>query len=230
MERVLIVDDDPDIVRLVSYNLSHSGYEVQIATSGREALDLVQKQPPDLIVLDVMLPDVDGLEVCRTLRLQAPSRRIPILMLTARGEEIDRVVGFELGADDYVSKPFSPRELVLRVKSILRRIGTGRTDVMHAGRIQIFPERRQCFVASSLVTLTAKEFDLLFELMKASGNVLTREVLMDRVWGYHGDATSRTLDTHVRRLREKLGPDGNSVETVRGVGYRISEALPSSNE
>ena len=129
MERVLIVDDDPDIVRLVSYNLSHSGYEVQVATSGREALDLVQKQPPDLIVLDVMLPDVDGLEVCRTLRQQDPSRRIPILMLTARGEEIDRVVGFELGADDYVSKPFSPRELVLRVKSILRRSGSDRTDV-----------------------------------------------------------------------------------------------------
>src|SRR4030095_9256251 len=227
MERVLIVDDDPDIVRLVSYNLSHSGYEVQSATSGREALDLVQKQPPDLIVLDVMLPDVDGLEVCRTLRQQSPSRRIPILMLTARGEEIDRVVGFELGADDYVSKPFSPRELVLRVKSILRRSGTDRTDMMHVGRIQVFPDRRQSFVGTTLITLTAKEFDLLFEVMKARGNVLTREVLMDRVWGYHGDATSRTLDTHVRRLREKLGTEGGHVETVRGVGYRISEVLPT---
>jgi two-component system, OmpR family, phosphate regulon response regulator PhoB len=230
MERVLIVDDDPDIVRLVGYNLSHSGYEIQVASTGREALELVQRQPPDLIVLDVMLPDVDGLEVCRTLRQQMPSRRIPILMLTARGEEIDRVVGFELGADDYVSKPFSPRELVLRVKSILRRAGTGGTDVMHAGRIQILPERRQCFVDSTLVSLTAKEFDLLLELMKARGNVLTREVLMDRVWGYHGDATSRTLDTHVRRLREKLGRDGDRVETVRGVGYRISDTLPSRVE
>jgi len=226
MERVLIVDDDPDIVRLVSYNLSHSGFGVQSASTGREALDLVQRQPPDLIVLDVMLPDVDGLEVCRTLRQQTPSQRIPILMLTAKGEEIDRVVGFEIGADDYVSKPFSPRELVLRVKSILRRSGASRTDVLHAGRIQIFPERRQCFVGPDLVTLTAKEFDLLFELIKARGNVLTREVLMDRVWGYHGDATSRTLDTHVRRLREKLGPEGNQVETVRGVGYRISDAGP----
>jgi DNA-binding response OmpR family regulator len=230
MERVLIVDEDPDIVRLVRYNLSHSGYEVQSAASGREALELVQKQPPDLVVLDVMLPDVDGLEVCRTLRQQSSSRRIPILMLTARGEEIDRVVGFELGADDYVSKPFSPRELVLRVKSILRRSGTDRTDVMHVGRIQVFPDRRQCFVGTTLVTLTAKEFDLLFELMKARGNVLTREVLMDRVWGYHGDATSRTLDTHVRRLREKLGEEGGHVETVRGVGYRISEILPSKTE
>jgi len=227
MERVLIVDDDPDIVRLVSYNLSHAGYEVQTASTGRQALESVQKQPPDLIVLDLMLPDVDGMEVCRTLRQQIPSRRIPILMLTARGEEIDRVVGFELGADDYVSKPFSPRELVLRIKSILRRVGKDRTDVMRAGRIQVLPERRQCFVGDSLVTLTAKEFDLLHELMKARGDVLTRDVLMDRVWGYHGDATSRTLDTHVRRLREKLGKDGDCVETVRGVGYRIADTVTS---
>jgi two-component system phosphate regulon response regulator PhoB len=224
MERVLIVDDDPDIVRLVSYNLSHAGYEIQTAATGRMALELVQKQPPDLIVLDLMLPDVDGMEVCRSLRQQLPSRRIPIVMLTARGEEIDRVVGFELGADDYVSKPFSPLELVLRVKSILRRVGKDRTDVLHVGRIQIFPERRQCFSGDNLISLTAKEFDLLHELMKARGNVLTRDVLMDRVWGYHGDATSRTLDTHVRRLREKLGLDGSCVETVRGVGYRITDS------
>ncbi|HZI50409.1 MAG TPA: response regulator transcription factor [Terriglobia bacterium] len=230
MERVLIVDDDPDIVRLVRYNLSHSGFEVQTAATGREALELVQKQPPDLVVLDVMLPDVDGLEVCRTLRQQSSSRRIPILMLTARGEEIDRVVGFELGADDYVSKPFSPRELVLRVKSILRRSGMDRTDTVHVGKIQVFADRRQVFVGSSLIPLTAKEFDLLFELMKARGNVLTREVIMDRVWGYHGEATSRTLDTHVRRLREKLGSEGGHVETVRGVGYRISDELPSKTE
>jgi len=225
MERVLIVDDDPDIVRLVSYNLSHAGYEVQTASTGQKALELVQKQPPDLIVLDVMLPDVDGMEVCRTLRQQLPSRRIPILMLTARGEEIDRVVGFELGADDYVAKPFSPRELVLRIKSILRRAGGDRNNVMHAGRIRVFPERRQCFIGADLIPLTAKEFDLLLELLKGSGNVLTRDVLMDRVWGYHGDATSRTLDTHVRRLREKLGQDGSCVETVRGVGYRLADTL-----
>jgi len=225
MERVLIVDDDPDIVRLVSYNLSHAGYEVLTASTGRKALELVQQQPPDLIVLDVMLPDVDGMEVCRTLRQQLSSRRIPILMLTARGDEIDRVVGFELGADDYVAKPFSPRELVLRIKSILRRAGKDRTDVMHSGRIQVLPERRQCFIDNALVTLTAKEFDLLYELMKAGGNVLTRDVLMDRVWGYHGDATSRTLDTHVRRLREKLGDNGSCVETVRGIGYRIADTL-----
>jgi two-component system phosphate regulon response regulator PhoB len=222
MERVLIVDDDPDIVRLVGYNLTHSGFEVTTATTGRNALEIVRTQPPDLIILDLMLPDVDGMEVCRTLR-QRPTRRIPILMLTARGDEIDRVVGFELGADDYVSKPFSPRELVLRVKSILRRSSGDRMDGFRVRGIHVLPERRQCFVQGALVVLTAKEFDLLQELLKAQGNVLTREILMDRVWGYHGDATSRTLDTHVRRLREKLGPDGSCIETVRGIGYRIAE-------
>jgi two-component system phosphate regulon response regulator PhoB len=223
MARVLIVDDDPDILRLVSYNIGQAGFEVIAASTGRKALEIAQKQHPDLIILDVMLPDVDGMEVCRTLRQQYPSRRIPIIMLTARGDEIDRVVGFELGADDYVAKPFSPRELVLRVKSILRRSGGEPSDVLHAANVDIYPERRQCIAAGAAVALTVKEFDLLYELMKAGGNVLTRDTLMDRVWGYHGDATSRTLDTHVRRLRDKLGEAGSCVETVRGVGYRISE-------
>jgi two-component system phosphate regulon response regulator PhoB len=221
MERVLIVDDDPDIQRLVSYNLTQAGFEVVTAATGRNALEAVQKQPPDLIILDLMLPDVDGIEVCRTLRQRESSRKIPIVMLTARSEEIDRVIGFELGADDYVMKPFSPRELVLRVKSIFRRVKEERTETLRSGRIQLYPERRQCFVGSEQIVLTAKEFDLLHELMRAQGNVLTRDVLMDRVWGYHGEATSRTLDTHVRRLREKLGDDGVHVETVRGVGYRM---------
>jgi two-component system phosphate regulon response regulator PhoB len=221
MQRVLIVDDDPDIQRLVSYNLSHSGFEVATANSGRKALDSIQRQPPDLIILDLMLPDIDGMEVCRTLRQRDSSKQIPIIMLTARGEEIDRVVGFELGADDYVSKPFSPRELVLRVKSIFRRMKQPRSGALRLGRIQLYPERRQCFVETHQVMLTAKEFDLLQALMRARGDVLPREMLMDKVWGYHGDATSRTLDTHIRRLREKLGEDGLHVETVRGVGYRM---------
>ena len=221
MERVLIVDDDPDILRLVSYNIGQAGFEVMTASTGRKALEIVQKQPPDLIILDVMLPDVDGMEVCRTLRQQS-TRRIPIIMLTARGEEIDRVVGFELGADDYVAKPFSPRELVLRVKSILRRSSGERSVVLRAANVEIYPDRRQCIASGSAVSLTVKEFDLLYELIKARGNVLTRDMLMDRVWGYHGDATSRTLDTHVRRLRDKLGKAGSCVETVRGVGYRIA--------
>jgi two-component system phosphate regulon response regulator PhoB len=221
MERVLIVDDDPDILRLVSYNLSQAGFQVTTAATGRTALEYTQKHPPDLIILDVMLPDVDGLEVCRTLRQRDHSRRIPIIMLTARSEEIDRVIGFELGADDYVMKPFSPRELVLRVKSIFRRIGEDRTDVLRVGKIELFPHRRQVFAGNRSITLTVKEFDLLQELMRGRGNVLTREMLMDKVWGYHGEATSRTLDTHVRRLREKLGDEGDYVETVRGVGYRM---------
>jgi DNA-binding response OmpR family regulator len=221
MQRVLIVDDDPDIRHLVSFNLSQAGFEIATAESGRKALDSVLKQPPDLIILDLMLPDIDGMEVCRTLRQRESSRRLPIIMLTARGEEIDRVIGFELGADDYVPKPFSPRELVLRVKSIFRRLREERTDVLRLGKIKLYPERRQCFSGGGAVVLTAKEFDLLQELMRARGNVLTREILMDKVWGYHGEATSRTLDTHVRRLREKLGEEGVYVETVRGVGYRM---------
>src|SRR5688572_21918441 len=170
MERVLIVDDDPDIQRLVSYNLTQAGFEVVTASTGRNALEAVQKQPPDLIILDLMLPDVDGMEVCRTLRQRESSRRIPIIMLTARGDEIDRVIGFELGADDYVMKPFSPRELVLRVKSIFRRSKEDRSEMLRIGRIQLYPDRRQCFVSNGPIVLTAKEFDLLLELMRARGN------------------------------------------------------------
>jgi DNA-binding response OmpR family regulator len=169
-----------------------------------------------------MLPDIDGVEVCRTLRQRDEWRRIPIVMLTARGDEIDRVLGFELGADDYVMKPFSPRELVLRVKSIFRRMKAERTDMLRSGEVQLYPDRRQCFIGANIVLLTAKEFDLLEELMRGRGNVLSRDVLMDKVWGYHGEATSRTLDTHIRRLREKLGSEGGRVETVRGVGYRMA--------
>jgi DNA-binding response OmpR family regulator len=228
MERVLIVDDDPDIQRLVSYNFNKAGFEVTTAASGRKALEAVQKQPPDLIILDLMLPDTDGMEVCRTLRQHESSSRIPIIMLTARGEETDRVVGFELGADDYVAKPFSPRELVLRAKSIFRRINATRSDVLQFGKIRLYPERRQCFVGNRQIVLTAKEFDLLEELLRARGNVLRREVLMDKVWEYHGEATSRTLDTHIRRLRDKLGEDGLQVETVRGVGYRMGNSSDDS--
>jgi two-component system, OmpR family, phosphate regulon response regulator PhoB len=227
MERVLIVDDDPDIVRLVSYNLTQSGFDAVTASTGRQALQIVQNRPPDLIILDLMLPDIDGMEVCRSLRAHDVSTRIPIIMLTARSEEIDRVIGFELGADDYVMKPFSPRELVLRVKSILRRTRSDRSEMLRVGRVQLYPERRQCFAGKEAIALTVKEFDLLYELMRARGNVLTRDTLMDRVWGYHSEATSRTLDTHVRRLREKLGADGNLVETVRGVGYRIGSPVES---
>jgi two-component system phosphate regulon response regulator PhoB len=229
MERVLIVDDDPDIQKLVSYNLDQAGFRVSTAATGLAALESVQEQPPDLIILDIMLPDLDGLEVCRKFRQHDKTRRIPIIMLTARTEEIDRVVGFELGADDYVMKPFSPRELVLRVKSIFRRLGEDPNDVLQVGNIQLLPQRRQLLIANRLVALTAKEFDLLEELMRAGGNVLTREVLMNKVWGYHTEATSRTLDTHIRRLREKLGDQAVHLETVYKVGYRMGKTLTNDN-
>src|SRR5437867_12915920 len=181
MERVLIVDDDPDILRLVSYNLTQAGFDVATAPTGRKALKSVQKRQPDLIILDLMLPDIDGMEVCRTLRQRDDSRRIPIVMLTARSEEIDRVIGFELGADDYVSKPFSPRELVLRVKSIFRRINDTSVDVLQIGRIQLNPQRREVLVDNRPITLPGTEFDLLQELMRGGGNVLTRATLSNNV-------------------------------------------------
>jgi two-component system phosphate regulon response regulator PhoB len=229
MERILIVDDDPDIQKLVSYNLDQAGFRVSTAATGLAALESVQEQPPDLIILDIMLPDLDGLEVCRKIRQHDKSRRIPIIMLTARGEEIDRVVGFELGADDYVMKPFSPRELVLRVKSIFRRMGEDTSDELRVGDIRLLPQRRQLLIGNRLVALTSKEFDLLEELMRAGGNVLTREILMNKVWGYHTEATSRTLDTHVRRLREKLGDQAVHLETVYKVGYRMGKTMTNDN-
>lgn len=219
MERVLIVDDDADIRQLVGHHLTQAGFDVLSAETGKEGLELAFEELPSLIVLDLMLPDLDGNEVCRKVREQS-SRYIPILMLSARGEEIDRVLGFELGADDYVTKPFSPRELVLRVRSLLRRTENQESDLLEIGRVRLDPGRRQCTVGGVQVTLTAKEFDLLYALMQARGNVLTRSHLMDRIWGYHGDSESRTLDTHVRRVRDKLGPDGMRIQTIRGVGYR----------
>ena len=219
MEQVLIVDDDDDIRRLVGYHLEQAGFEVVQAQTGNEGLVSAVEKSPDLVILDLMLPDLDGNDVCRGIR-ERMAGHVPILMLTARGEEIDRVLGFELGADDYVTKPFSPRELVLRVRSLLRRSGLPPGDTLKSGDILLDSGRRQCSVAGKAVTLTAKEFDLIHELLKARGNVVTRSYLMNRVWKYHGDSDSRTLDTHVRRLREKLAHEGARLQTVRGVGYR----------
>ena len=219
MERVLIVDDDADIRKLVGHHLIQAGFEVLSAETGREGLALALGRSPALVILDLMLPDLDGNEVCRKIR-EETSGSVPILMLSARGEEIDRVLGFERGADDYVTKPFSPRELVLRVRSLLRRSRPPEGECIEAGGVQMDPGRRESSAGGAPVALTAKEFDLLYALMKARGNVLTRAHLMDRIWGYHGDSDSRTLDTHVRRLREKLGAAGGRIQTVRGVGYR----------
>jgi len=223
--RILVVDDEPDLLELVRIHLANAGYAVSLAATGAEALDELRRARPDLVVLDLMLPDYSGTEVCRKIRSDPEFADIPVVMLTALSEEVDRVVGFELGADDYVTKPFSPRELVLRVKAILKRSEKGQREpeLLEHGAIRIDFGRRRCEIAAAEVQLTAKEFELLATLMQRPGHVLTREKLLDTVWGSDVSVTLRTIDTHVRRLREKLGEAGSVVETVRGVGYRFTE-------
>jgi len=223
--RILVVDDEPDLLELVRVTLVQAGYEVEAVADGRAALDAVRRAPPDLVVLDLMLPDVSGTEVCRLLRADPDQASVPIIMLTARADEVDRVVGFELGADDYVTKPFSPRELTLRVNAVLRRQAVPALEsaaLEHAG-LRLDTERHRCFVDGVEVDLTAKEFELLGQLMRRSGRVMTREQLLDSVWGSDITVTTRTIDTHLKRLREKLGRSGSLIETVRGIGYRFAE-------
>jgi len=224
-ERILVVDDEPDLLELVRLNLDQAGYQVDTAETGSEALDRVRSLRPDLVVLDLMLPDVPGTEVCRQIRADADLAGIPIIMLTARADEVDRVVGFELGADDYVTKPFSPRELTLRVRAVLRRKGSGPelVESLQHGSLRVDPERHRCFIHDEEVELTAKEFDLLLRLMRRPGRVMTREHLLDEVWGSDITVTTRTIDTHMKRLREKLGDAAALIETVRGVGYRFAD-------
>lgn len=222
--KVLIVDDERDVVELLRYHLEKEGIRCIQAADGPTALRLIRAHQPDLLILDLMLPGIDGLEVCRQLRRDAATARLPVIMLTAKAEEVDRVVGLEVGADDYVVKPFSPRELVARVKAILRRAQepTG-PSVRWIGDLEVDEAKHQVTVQGSSVELTAKEFGLLCALIRANGRVLSREQLLDGVWGY-GDAAeieSRTVDVHVRRLREKLGPEARRIVTVKGVGYRF---------
>jgi two-component system phosphate regulon response regulator PhoB len=224
-ERILVVDDEPDLLELVRVNLRQAGYEVETAEAGREALDRLRRRPPDLMVLDLMLPDLSGTEICRRVRQDPELASLPIVMLTAKADEVDRVVGLELGADDYVTKPFSPRELTLRVRAVLRRrLPQSRNEkTLQHGALRIDPERHRCYVLGEEIPLTAKEFDLLRSLMERPGRVMTRDQLLDDVWGTDIAVTSRTIDTHLKRLREKLGPAGDLIETVRGVGYRFAE-------
>ncbi len=224
-QRILVIDDEPDLVELVRVNLDRAGFQVETALCGSEALEKLRRSPPDLVVLDLMLPDLSGNEVCREIRAEPDLKRLPVIMLTAKAEEVDRVVGFELGADDYVTKPFSPRELVLRVKAVLRRHQpqSPTSEALERGVLRVDPERHRCFVEEEEIELTAKEFDLLHRLMSKPGRVLTREQLLDQVWGSDIAVTLRTIDTHLKRLREKLGPASALIETVRGVGYRFSE-------
>lgn len=224
--RILLVDDEADIVELVEYNLRQAGYSVAIACDGGSALAEVRRQRPDLVLLDLNLPDIPGTEVCRRLRRDDATARIPIVMVTARGEEIDRVIGFELGSDDYVVKPFSPRELVLRIGAVLRRVGAWGADDASSERIvigslQIDVDKHEVRVEGEEVPLTALEFKLLHDLAQRRGRVATRDNLLERVWGYAPGVETRTVDTHVKRLREKLGAARDYIETVRGVGYRL---------
>ena len=220
-----MVDDEPDLLELVRFNLTQQGYEVETASAGLEGLEKARRRHPDLVVLDVMLPDLPGTEVCRRIRSDPDLVGLPVLMLTARTEEIDRVVGLEVGADDYVTKPFSPRELALRVQAILRRVRGGReaSALLQQGKLELDTERHRCRVDAREIRLTAKEFDLLRVLMERPGRVMTRDRLLDEVWGSDITVTARTIDTHLKRLREKLGEAGDLVETVRGVGYRFAE-------
>jgi len=224
-ERILVVDDEPDLLELVRMNLSQAGFEVDTAVDGAAALKALRGERPDLVVLDLMLPDVSGTDLCRQLRSDPAFAELPIIMLTARADEVDRVVGFELGADDYVTKPFSPRELVLRVRAVLRRGTPDSADAssLAHGSLQLDSERHRCFVGDAEVELTAREFELLEQLMRRPGRVMTRDGLLERVWGADITVTTRTIDTHVKRLREKLGEAGDLIETVRGIGYRFAE-------
>lgn len=231
-DTILAVDDEPDILDLLDYNLRQAGFRVLKATGGKAALDMIRREKPSLALLDLMMPDLSGTEVLRTVRSDPATRGIPVILLTARGEEIDRLLGFELGADDYVSKPFSVRELILRVRAVLRRNEAeesepagGPEPVLRGGPIQIDPGRHAVTVDGRLVDLTITEFRLLSDLLRARGRVRTRDALLSEVWGYDSEVISRTVDTHIRRLREKLGAAGDWVRTVRGVGYRIEDPV-----
>ena len=224
-KRILIVEDENDVVDLLTLNLRKAGgFLISKAGDGATGLTKARAEKPDFIILDLMLPKIPGLEVCKILKSEAATRHIPILMLTARAEEIDRVVGLECGADDYVTKPFSPREIVLRIKAILRRGATEEADDrLSAGPITIDPARHEVLVNGKRVELTSLEFKLLRTLMQRRGRVQERDRLLNEVWGYESGIDTRTVDTHVRRLREKLGRAGEVVETVRGFGYRVRE-------
>jgi two-component system phosphate regulon response regulator PhoB len=225
MKRILVIDDEPDLRELVRVNLDQAGYSVETASSGREALHALHRSIPDLVILDLMLPDVSGTELCRKIRSDPALAELPVIMLTAKATEVDRVVGFELGADDYVTKPFSPRELALRVAAVLRRrfADSDTEQALEHGSVRLDVARHRCTVDGAETSLTTKEFDLLRDLMSRPGRVVTRERLLERVWGSDVTVTPRTIDTHLKRLREKLGHAGESIETVRGVGYRFSD-------
>lgn len=222
--KVFIVEDEPDLRDTLKYNLENEGFSVEAFSNGEAFLGSVDKNKPNLVILDLMLPGVSGLDVCRELRSNENYDGIGIVMLTAKSEEIDRIVGFELGADDYVTKPFSVRELILRVKVLLKkRSDNGANEqILEFGPILMNLDAHEVSIDGKIVNLTALEFKLLKHLLKRKGRVQTRDQLLGDVWGYSSEVTTRTVDTHIKRLREKLGEPGDLIQTIRGVGYRFN--------
>lgn len=232
MTKILVIEDEADIQQVLDYNLRQAGYDVVSALEGRDGLRIAREQHPDLVLLDLMLPDVAGTEICRALKDDVATRAMPVVMLTARGEEIDRVVGFELGADDYIAKPFSVRELVLRIRAILRRgtVEEPRAGSIRFGDLSLDRDAHRAWVRGEEVQLTALEFKLLVTLYDRRNRVQSRASLLDHVWGVDTRISTRTVDAHVKRLREKLGYARDYIETVRGVGYRFAEAPRATAE
>jgi two-component system phosphate regulon response regulator PhoB len=227
MWRVLVVEDEPDVAEVLSYNLRSAGYDPVVALTGNDAIRLSDANRPDIVLLDLMLPDISGMQVCRTLKSNPATREVPIIIVSAKTDEIDRVVGFEIGADDYVTKPYSTRELLLRVRRSLERHRSERThkDVLLCGIIRIDLGSHRVWVSEAAVELRITEFKLLQHLCEHVSRVLTRERLLELVWGGNSTVALRTVDAHVKRLRDRLGAAGNQIETVRGVGYRLTDTL-----
>jgi two-component system, OmpR family, phosphate regulon response regulator PhoB len=223
MASVLVIEDNPDIVEILQYNLGQAGHQVRVAVTGREGLRLAREEWPDIVLLDLMLPDMPGTSVCKQLKSDTITRTTKVIIVSAKGEEIDRVVGFELGADDYVVKPFSVRELLLRMQAVLGRAKAGESPSLIAfGSLRIDRNAHRVWVDGHEIPLTALEFKLLVTLYDRQNRVQTRQQILNDVWGVESDIELRTVDTHVKRLREKLGSAGRYLETVRGVGYRFS--------
>jgi len=225
MKRILIVEDERDLAELLAYNLDKEGYQVACVHDGISGLETARADLPDLMVLDLMLPGMLGTDVCKALRKEQRTSKIPILMLTAKGDEIDRVVGFEVGADDYIVKPFSMRELMLRIKAVFRRFehDAAPADILSFGDIVIDKQRHVVLSSGTEVELTSTEYKLLLYLAERRERVITREILLQDVWGYNNSGDTRTVDTHITRLRGKLGAPGDMIKTVRGFGYKMEE-------
>ena len=222
-KHILIVEDEKDLLTTLEYNFQKEGYKTTGVTSGKEAIEAVHNKKPDLLILDLMLPDISGLDVCKEIRNKSNNEDIFILMLTAKGEEVDRIVGFELGADDYLVKPFSLRELSLRVSSLLKRSRPHLSnEKVSIGELEIDIAAHRILLTNKEISLTKKEFELIMHLVQRNGRVQTREYLLSQIWGYTSDVTTRTVDTHIKRLRSKLGSFSKNIETVRSVGYRFN--------